>query len=184
MHIAILAFVLVILFIVGNLYANLRNINIMDPLTQSMSAYLTVPRGGKIQSASYIGLAAAELLLLYLHRGLNPWLWNLPLILAAAGLVLVVVTAWVKDNMSGQNLTNMEIVHKICAGVAFGAALVAEFYYLWHTPMVWLPGLGVIGTVALALFVKKTAVWYAAVEEKNLAVWVTLALVAIAGVPL
>jgi hypothetical protein len=169
-------FALLILFVAAQVYVEAVN---EGPdchwWQESMSHYLgSVQRAG-VQVLAYLGFALAEVLLIFHDpRGTAA---TVALALAAAGLVGVTLTGI--SNPEWKWHPQVERAHTICAGFAFGGALVAQFIYLWHTPSVWFPMAAVACTLAFVRFAPNAN----ALEEKTFALWVVAGFIAITGLP-
>lgn len=168
---------LVAAFVAGNVYVEAVNETLGYKWWRNeLSDYLAKVRLYWLQDAAYAGLALAEVLMIFTHPGSKTY--TIALALAAAGLVSVVVSALVRK-LPGVGKW-AEKWHVASAGVAFGAALVAEFVYLYDTPAVWIVIAGLVSTMAWQRFAPQ----YPALEEKSLTAFVLAALVAIVGAPL
>ncbi|MGA9851830.1 MAG: hypothetical protein WBR15_02745 [Gammaproteobacteria bacterium] len=170
----ILRFALVLFFIFGNVYAEAMN-KTLNPISAPMSSYLTGPYG-KLQSASFLGLALCMLLLIPLHAGL-PWL--ISLIVCAASIIVVVATKWLMLSQPSEAAT-LERIHVISAGLAFVCATLAETDYFLHSPWLWLALAAPISAVLWNRFAPQQT----ALEEKSYALCVTASLVRITGIAL
>lgn len=141
---------------------------------QYISFYLSVPNGGRIQSAGFVGLSVAEILLSIQHRSFG-LLWIIPLVISALALLIVVITAWLE--FDGNVNAWVHTIHTKAAGVAFGGTLFAEGIYFWHTPEIWLVWGALISTGAIARFAPEQRVF----EEKVLTGWIGAALLLMTG---
>ena len=170
-------FVLVILFVIANVYVESVNESATTHWwREPLSHYLAGVRCSLWLSAAYLGLALAEVLLAFSRYG--HWQF-IALLVAAAALLGVVATAWWKHFAAPPHRFASGL-HVAFAGVAYVAGLVAEALYLWHTPSIWF----VIGGVATTFAFARFAPHRPALEEKGLTAWVLAGLVAIVGVPL
>lgn len=172
-----LIFALLMLFVVAQVYVEAAN---EGPTchwwSEPMSHYLGNVKHSLLQIIAYFGFAIAELLLIaHDPRGAAA---TACLAISAAGLIGVTLSGM--SNPGWKYHAWVERLHVICAGLAFGGALVAEAIYLWHMPAVWL----VFGAAATAIAFARFAPNAHALEEKIFAAWLLAAFVAIVGVPL
>lgn len=174
---SVLIFALLVFFVLAQVYVEAIN---EGPdcrwWRESMSHYLGEVKHAGVQALAFIGLAAAEVLMIFAYPFGTAW--TVSLALAAAGLVGVTLTGISNPDWKWHPL--MQRAHVICSGFAFGAALVAEAIYLWRTPSIWL----VFGAAITALGFARFAPDKSALEEKFFAAWVIAAFIAIAGVPM
>lgn len=175
---SLIIFALLLFFILANVYVEAVN---EGPdcrwWDQSLSHYLAGLDDSPLQSVAYLGLAGAELLLIYDQP--HGTAATIALVLASLGLVAVVYTAEVKHKLGGSH-NGWELAHKIAAGFAFVGAGVAEAIYLWHTPSIWLVWSAALTAVAFARFAPQAQ----ALEEKAFTAWIVAGLIAIAGIPM
>lgn len=179
MHTAItwLIFALLVFFVLAQVYVEAVN---EGPdcrwWRESMSHYLGEVKHAGVQAMAFLGFAGAEALMIYAYP--HSTAWTVCLSLAVAGLVGVTLTG--VSNPEWKWHAQIERLHTICSGFAFGAALIGEAIYLWHTPSIWL----VFGAAATAIGFARFAPSQGALEEKFFAAWIVAAFIAIAGVPL
>lgn len=174
---SVLIFALLVFFVIAQVYVEAVN---EGPdchwWRESMSHYLGEVKHAGVQAASFLGLALAEVLMIFAYP--HGTAWTVCLAVAAAGLAGVTFTGVASPEWKWH--PQMQRLHVIFSGLAFGAALVAEAIYLWHTPAIWL----VFGAAATALGFARFAPDRSALEEKFFAAWVIAAFIAIAGVPM
>lgn len=184
MFLSVVAFLFVLLFIVANVSVEIANRGRLNFLVDPMSSYLVVTRGGEFQSAGFVALAAAEVLI-WLTHPTHSWLLCVPLLLSAFGLLAVVVTAWARDTFYDATTKYSDItrVHVISAGIAFLGALVAEIWILWHSVFIVLPLAAIASTVAIARLLPPSVNYKrTSIEEKVTAAWISLGFLAIAWI--
>jgi len=174
---SVLIFALLVFFVLAQVYVEAIN---EGPdcrwWRESMSHYLGEVEHAGVQALAFLGLALAEVLMIFEYA--HGTAWRVCLALAAAGLVGVTVTGISNPDWEWHPL--VQRAHVVCSGFAFGAALVAEAVYLWHTPSIWL----VFGAALTALGFARFAPEKSALEEKFFAAWVIAAFIAIGGVPM
>lgn len=175
MQIAI--FLLLVFFVLAQVYVEAVNEGPACRWWQeSMSHYLGGVKHAGWQALAFLGLAVGEVLMIFAYPHSTAWI--VCLVIAAVGLVGVTVTGIASPDWEWH--PQMQRLHPIFSGLAFGGALVAEAIYLWHTPSIWL----VFGAVVTALGFARFAPDHSALEEKCFAAWIVAAFISIAGVPL
>lgn len=170
----ILTFALLLFFVAANVFVEARN-PAMHWWDEPLSAYLHGVKFAWVQSLAYLGFALAMLLLGIARAGeVAP---AISLYVAAAALVGVVATA----NLHGVWQSDWRRrLHVVCAGLAFGGALVAEAIFLWGTPDVWFP----VGAAAVAVAFARWAPEQHSLEEKVFTAVLVAGFVSLVGVPL
>ncbi|MGA9854297.1 MAG: hypothetical protein WBR29_03340 [Gammaproteobacteria bacterium] len=183
--------VLTAIFIGGNIAVEYWRRKTDNPLTQPLSDYLTGPYGW-IQSIAYLCFAAAmPLLALYSHG--SEIVFN-SFLVGGIALVGVVLTKWVQRRATGSLYDNIEHLHVLCAGLAFGGCTVG----LWlnvgiFTPLGWLVSVAPLTTLALTFGWPSIEQWLvktfdcnpeelsaSTLQEKNYTAWLLAAFIAVA----
>lgn len=134
---------LVLLFIFGNIYAEISNLKGLSLRNTDLSDYLVLPRGGVVQSLSYVGLAAGLFLLPFVAIKTPVFtdqatVWKALTCTAGVALLCVVATEWVRAQFVGFDNGTWRAAHLVSAGIAFTSAIAAEAIFTLHTSLFWL----------------------------------------------
>ena len=128
-----------IIFALVNALVEAVNAKTLNPLQQPLSAYLTAPKLGWLQSLAYLGFAAAmPLIAVYFNA---PGYERLAFDIAGAALVLVVVTKWVIYFYPSTHLI-VEDLHVVSAGIAFLCCTLGLYFHNEGTRqagLIWMP---------------------------------------------
>lgn len=169
MAISALIVVLVVAFVAANVWVEVANEGAdVHWWRETLTDYMVGVRGAGIASLIYIGLVAAEVLVIFNHpRGVAAIAC---LVVAATGLFGVVVTANVMARAEW-----IVMLHYVLAGLAFLASLAAEAVILWPRPEVGFVAGGVATVIGFLLFARQRT----ALAEKLLTSWLLAGLLAI-----
>lgn len=169
MAISALIVALVVAFVFANVWVEVVNESAgLHWSREALSDYLVGVRGSVLTSSIYVGLVAAEVMVIFNQPRSLPA--TICLVVAAAGLMGVVVTANVM--VSGGWVWKF---HYVLAGFAFVASLAAEFVILWPRPEVGFAAGGLATVIAFFLFARRRP----ALAEKVLTAWLLGGLLAI-----
>jgi len=159
---------LVVAFVVVNVYAEAMRHD-LNPLKAPLSSYLTGPYG-VVQSAGYVGLMLA-LLLLPAALPTTGYLF-VPTDMSAIALGGVVITKWLQLRATPNEHTLLETVHVVSAGIAFAEITVFEAWYAHDAHNQFLFNLAIAAPISAAAFAR-FAPTQTAVEEKAYTALVT-----------
>ena len=138
---------LALAFTLGNALTEYVNRATLNPLQQPLSAYLTAPKLGWLQSLCYLGFAAALPLTAVYFDG--PLRERIAFYIAGGALEVVVGTKWIiKFNPDIHDA--VEEFHVISAGIAFLCCSLGLYFHNEGTKMaalIWIPIVTLLVTV-------------------------------------
>lgn len=170
-----LIFALVIAFVVVNVLVEALNQGPLKWWCNTLSDYLRRARWAWLLRWAFLGLVAAEVLMLVRSPSVPE---SVALGVSAFGLFGVVLTKFPFTARWPAKLTRR--LHLASAGVAFMAGVVFEFMALEGTPSIWFPIGAVLATTTLAIRAPEQE----AITEKTLMAFMLAGLVPIVAIPL
>ncbi|TAN05566.1 MAG: hypothetical protein EPN36_05715 [Rhodanobacteraceae bacterium] len=170
-----LIFALVVAFVAVNVFVEAVNQGSSKWWRDPLSHYLVGVRFAWLQRLAYLGMAAAECLLI--TRGYGA-LESIALAIAAFGLTGVVATKL--RIVTGLGAGAARTAHLVASGLAFAAAVAFEFMVLLHTRSVWFPVGAVVATATIAIDAPEQE----AITEKTLTAFVLAGIIPIVAIPL
>lgn len=172
---AYLIFALVVAFVAANVVVETVNQGSLKWWRSTLSDYLQHARYAWLLRWAFLGLVAAELLMIVEGRST---VQSVALASSAFGLIGVVLTKFPFTASWPAKLTRD--LHLAAAALAFVAGVVFEFAALSGTPSIWFPIGAVLATGTLAIRAPEQE----AITEKTLMALVLAGLVPLIGIPM
>lgn len=170
-----LIFALTVAFVAANVLVEAVNQGPSKWWRDPLSHYLVDVRYAWLLRLAYLGMVAAECLMIAGGYGTSK---AVALGVAAFGLFGVVVTKF--PFVARWPARSVRTAHLTASGFAFVGAVVFEFLVLLHTPSVWFPVGAVVGTGTLLIRAPEQE----AITEKTLTAFVLAGLIPIVAIPL
>ena len=173
MNMRIILYILLSIFVAGNVLTEWRNRKTLPWMTNPMSAYLAYVPWAWMQDLGFLALIIA---LFLLSVGLS--LSQIPFIIGACALFLVVLTKYLQPTDAKQQALIRD-VHDKSAAVAFTAVTAGILWRTWHTG--GLANGAALAAIAVAFLFMRFAPKKTELEEKAVTVCIIIALYALSS---
>ena len=170
MNMRIILYILLSIFVAGNVLTEWRNRKTIPWMTNPMSAYLAYVPWAWMQDLGFLALIIA---LFLLSVGLS--LSQIPFIIGACALFLVVLTKYLQPTDAKQQAL-IQWFHNKSAAVAFTAVIAGILWRTWHTG--GLANGAALASICVAFLFLRFAPKRTELEEKAVAACIIVALYA------
>ena len=173
MNMRIILYILLSIFVAGNVLTEWRTRKTLPWMNNPMSAYLAHVPWALAQDIGFLALVAALFLL-----AVGTSLSQIPFVIGACALFLVVLTKYIEPNNPTEQ-SYVQKAHVISAGIAFSSVIAGVLWRTWH--IVGLANGAALAAICVAFLFLRFAPKRTELEEKAVAACIIVALYALSS---